>query len=351
MGSVNEIGRNFGVFKLVRGEVDCDISIPRKDSQTGTSHKDIIVEGDPFMGIEAAARRRDLTINAIALDPLTGEIADPFGGAKDIAAKRLNAVDPVTFAEDPLRALRVVQFSARFEFSISKQLSDLCTHANLQALPPERVWGELEKLLLMAPKPGRGWALLEQFKIIEKRLPELQALPIDPVITALNRAAIQRTKVSGLGRKLVLMLAVALHRADEAQATATLDRLNVHRSHNTPVRARVLEMLEHWATLSAAADDTTLRKLAEKTEVMLLAEVASAITDTDAPAKNLNRASQLGVATTPLPTLVHGRDLSTLGVEPGPEMGKLLRRVREAQLRGEFSDKASALHWLAHEPK
>ena len=189
IGPVNEVGRSFGVFKLDVDGISCDVSIPRHDSQTGESHKDITVVGNPYMGIEAAARRRDLTINAIALDPLSGEIADPFGGGRDIERGRLRAVDPKTFVEDPLRAIRVVQFAARLGFSVDPGLAILCREASLWALPPERVWGELEKMLLRAPTPSIGWTLMKELDLIDKVLPEIATLPVEPVSTALDRAA------------------------------------------------------------------------------------------------------------------------------------------------------------------
>ena len=63
LGSVNEIGRSFGVFKVVIDGDAIDVSIPRHDSQSGTSHTDIVVVGNPFMGIESAARRRVRTFS------------------------------------------------------------------------------------------------------------------------------------------------------------------------------------------------------------------------------------------------------------------------------------------------
>jgi len=116
LGKVNEIGRSFGVFKVTINGITIDVSIPRHDSQSGTAHNEIVVIGNPFMGLESAARRRDLTVNAIAYDPLTDEYKDYFGGIQDLKRGRLQAVDPNTFCEDPLRALRVVQFAARFGF-------------------------------------------------------------------------------------------------------------------------------------------------------------------------------------------------------------------------------------------
>jgi len=346
IGPVNEVGRSFGVFKLSRDGIECDVSIPRHDSQSGESHKDIVVLGNPYMGIESAARRRDLTINAIAFDPLTGTYADPFGGTRDIERGRLQAVDPNTFAEDPLRALRVVQFAARFGFSVHPDLAKLCKQASLFALPSERIWGEIEKLLLRAPTPSIGWSLMHELQITDKILPDLVPLPSAPIGSALDRAAGRRSGMESTGRKIILMVSALLHSSSVSGVTATLDRLNIHRLYGVPVRKRVQECVALWRTLSEPVSDRELRRLSDETEITLLAEVAAAITGTTCPLGNLDRAVHLGIGREPLPVLLKGRDLNAAGVSPGPEMGALLKHARDAQIEGELVDRQDALIWL-----
>ena len=89
-------------------------------------HKGFVVEGDPSMTIEEAARRRDFTVNAISWDPLTDEYFDPSNGRADLEKKLLRVVDPVTFGDDSLRVLRAVQFAARFEMTLDEQTKALC---------------------------------------------------------------------------------------------------------------------------------------------------------------------------------------------------------------------------------
>ena len=115
-GKVEPIGKSFPVYKI--GHDRHRPPPPRIEKRTG--HKGFIVEGDPSMSIEDAARRRDFTVNAIAWDPLTGVHEDPFNGRADIERKVLRAVDPATFADDSLRVLRAVQFAARFEMSLDE---------------------------------------------------------------------------------------------------------------------------------------------------------------------------------------------------------------------------------------
>src|ERR1700741_33705 len=80
-GSVNVVGEAFTVYKL---DGHLDVSIPRRERKTGRGHRAFVIEGDPALSIAEAARRRDFTINAILLDPVTQEIIDPFLGVADI---------------------------------------------------------------------------------------------------------------------------------------------------------------------------------------------------------------------------------------------------------------------------
>src|SRR5581483_4603244 len=148
-GRVERVGESFQVYKVG----GLDVSLPRRESKSGRGHKGFDVSGDPSMSVEDAARRRDFTINAIAWDPLTKEYLDPFGGRQDIERRVLKAVDPSTFADDSLRVLRAVQFAARLEFTLDPDTAALCARIALDDLPAERVWGEIEKLLL-APRPS-----------------------------------------------------------------------------------------------------------------------------------------------------------------------------------------------------
>src|SRR5215212_4451701 len=147
-GRVNVVGEAFTVYKLGH---DLDVSLPRRERKTGRGHRAFYIEGDPAMSYADAARRRDFTVNAVLEDPLAGEIIDPFGGRADMEAKLLRAVSPETFVEDSLRVLRAAQFAARFEFEVEPSTIELCRSIDLTDLPAERVWGELEKILLVAP--------------------------------------------------------------------------------------------------------------------------------------------------------------------------------------------------------
>src|SRR5262245_31628957 len=111
LGRVETVGESFAVYKVIAsrgglgGQDAIDVALPRRESKAGRGHKGFIVEGDPALPIEEAARRRDFTINAISRDPLTNEIVDPFDGRRDLQERRLRVVDPRTFIDDSLRVL------------------------------------------------------------------------------------------------------------------------------------------------------------------------------------------------------------------------------------------------------
>lgn len=346
LGSVNEIGKSFGVFKLVLSGQEFDVSIPRRDSQQGPGHNDVEVVGDPHMGMREAARRRDLTINAIAYDPLTDEYTDPWNGMHDIQRSLLVAVDSDTFGEDPLRVLRVMQFAARFGFSLDPNLVGLCNDADLSALPAERLWGEFEKLLMRSSSPSIGWTLAHRLHILGRVLPEISGLQMESVNAAIDRAAKYKSKVDGVGRATALMLAAMLHNTDPAVAESTLDRLGVFKLHGYQVRKRVIQSVSTWSMLAVEVSDTQLRHLSEKHDISLVSGTAWAVTGDQAALINLDRAVELGISSEPLAVLIKGRDLRKFGIEPGPTMGEWLQKIRNEQLEGRVTTPEEAALWL-----
>jgi tRNA nucleotidyltransferase (CCA-adding enzyme) len=379
-GRVDVVGESFTVYKIA----GVDVSLPRRESKVGRGHRGFAVEGDPSLSIAEATRRRDFTINAILRDPLTGEIIDPFGGRDDLAARRLRVVDPATFAEDSLRVLRALQFVARFALSVDAGTKDLLSSIPLDDLPAERIWGEIEKLLLQAPKPSTGLALAMELGVVARLFPELLPLTTceqDPewhpegdvwthTLMVIDEA---RARLDGLDRgpAIALMLGAICHdlgkpvttvRAEghikspgheEAGVDPTLtllDRLNVRSIDDYDVRATVVGIVRHHLRPSAfrksptPVGDGAFRRLAQQVDLELLARFAKAdchgrrgTFDCSAIDWFLERARALGVEHAPPKPLVLGRHLIELGVSPGPAMGQLLRQIYEAQLDGEIS--------------
>ena len=174
LGQRITIGESFGVFNL-KG-YSLDIAMPRKEKMRGQGHRDFDIFVDPFIGTEAAARRRDFTFNALMQDVLTGEIIDHFGGEADLKAGILRHVCSESFPEDPLRVLRCAQFAARFGFRVAPETITLCSKMELQHLPRERIEGELKKALLKAERPSVFFEVLREMNQLDYWFPELKAL-------------------------------------------------------------------------------------------------------------------------------------------------------------------------------
>lgn len=174
LGERMVIGESFGIFGL-KG-YSLDIAMPRKEEARGQGHKDFDIFVDPFIGTEAAARRRDFTFNALMQDVLTEEIVDHFGGAEDLKSGVLRHVNDKSFAEDPLRVLRAAQFAARFGFRVAEETVALCSRMQLQHLPRERIEGELKKALLKAEKPSIFFEVLREMDQLDHWFPEVKAL-------------------------------------------------------------------------------------------------------------------------------------------------------------------------------
>ncbi|HEX6161995.1 MAG TPA: HD domain-containing protein [Vicinamibacterales bacterium] len=377
LGKVVPAGQAFPVYKL--GEID--VALPRRESKTGRGHKGFTVEGDHTMSFEDAARRRDFTINAIGWDPLTDEYLDPFGGRRDLELRVLRVVDDRTFADDSLRVLRAIQFAARFELAADQQTKDICSSIALDDLPAERIWGEIEKLLLQAQRPSIGFRLARELGVIHQIFPEMEPLydtPQDAEWHPEGDVWIHTLMVIDKAREIngdldrprlaTIMLAAVCHDLGKATTTAVidgrikspnheamgvepamkiLDRLNINTLDGFDVRTQVLGLVtEHLRPIAfyKARDTVTdgaFRRLAQKVDLELLVRFAradchgrSGTFDCSGIDWFWDRAQSLGVEhKAPAPILL-GRHLIELGVMPGPRMGEILKAVYELQLDG-----------------
>ena len=181
-------GKQFEVMNARFGEWSVDISIPRWDSKCAPGHKGFVISGDPFMSMEDAARRRDFTVNSMGFNPLNGELADFFGGRKDLNEKILRATDTVLFRDDPLRVLRAMQFAGRFGFSVEPETMAVCIYMTGQnefaELPSARIGEEWRKLLLQSPRPSVGLEVglaTGAFHVLHPELVKLVGCPQNPV--------------------------------------------------------------------------------------------------------------------------------------------------------------------------
>lgn len=334
-------------------------------------------EPDPDAGFtrRAAERagRRDLTLNAMALDPLTGECFDARGGFEDLASRRLRAVDPRRFGEDPLRVLRVARLAAWLEAEPDRELLACCRAQDLSQLAVERIFRELDRLLC-ASRPSLGLRVLHMTRGLAP-LPELAALegvPQDPrwhpegcvwthtLMVVDEAAALRSGDAERDGR---LMWSALLHDLGKPRTTrreagavrshghgalgaglaaALLERLRAPRATVAAVEALVRHHLAPALLIAQESSDRGFRRLARRlaragVDADLLQRVARADhfgrTTQDARARRFAAGDEFVARMQSLETLggppavrVRGRDVIAAGLEPGPAVGAVLAR-------------------------
>ena len=177
------VGKDFPVFLHPRTKEE--YALARTERKSGRGYTGFAFQAAPDVTLEDDLLRRDLTINAMALevhgaliDPLD-KLVDPYGGAKDIDAKVLRHVSDA-FAEDPLRVLRLARFAARFtEFSVAPETLALCKKlvddGEVRELVAERVWQEISRGLMEA-QPSRMFEVLRACGALAELAPELDRL-------------------------------------------------------------------------------------------------------------------------------------------------------------------------------
>ncbi|MDO9002169.1 MAG: multifunctional CCA addition/repair protein [Aquabacterium sp.] len=170
------VGRDFPVFLHPDTKEEC--ALARTERKTAPGYRGFVVHAAPDVTLEEDLARRDLTINAIAEDE-SGQLVDPHGGQRDLAAKVLRHVSPA-FSEDPVRILRLARFAARFDdFSVAPEtlalMQDMVEHGEVDHLVPERVWQELSRGL-MESKPSRMFEVLRSCGALARLLPEVERL-------------------------------------------------------------------------------------------------------------------------------------------------------------------------------
>ncbi len=170
-----QVGKSFPVF--LHPETREEYALARTERKTGPGYTGFEFHADPDVNLEGDLGRRDLTINAMALDA-EGNLIDPFSGKQDLEKRILRHVSPA-FAEDPVRILRVARFAARFDFSVAEETLELMRlmvkSGEINALVPERVWAEWQKSLT-EPYPTHFFSVLDTCGARRKLFPEIHRL-------------------------------------------------------------------------------------------------------------------------------------------------------------------------------
>jgi tRNA nucleotidyltransferase (CCA-adding enzyme) len=375
--AVDLVGESFGVIRLRDHPID--VSLPRRESKRGLGHRGFEIHSDPRMDPREAASRRDFTINAIALDPATGILLDPFDGASDLRRRVLRHTSD-KFAEDPLRVLRGMQLVARFELEPARETLELCRRIDPEGLAPERIFDEWTKWVLQSTRPSLGLAFLRDCGWL-RHFPELEALigceqnperhpEGDVWIHTLHCMDVFAKERIGVEREdLVVGFAVLCHDLGKPAATVRqpdgritarehdalgveptrrfLGRMTAEHKWIEQVVALVACHLAPLQLFAAQAGDAAIRRLARRAgRIDRLVRVSSAdfrgrpplvVERFEAGEWLLERARALSVwKESPRPLLM-GRHLIELGLAPGPAFGSILEECFERQIEGEFN--------------
>lgn len=165
--SLQQIGQSFPVFQVELDGRECDLALARTEKKTGHGYRGFEAIFSPETTIYEDLRRRDTTMNSIALRLPDMTLIDPFGGRDDIAHRVIRATSE-HFHDDPVRALRAARQSAELGFDVdggTLKLMSEC-HAELLDEPPERLFGEMTRAL-SSPDPGRFFAALNDAALLD----------------------------------------------------------------------------------------------------------------------------------------------------------------------------------------
>jgi Poly A polymerase head domain len=261
------------------------------------------VDFTPLRGtIEDDLATRDFTVNAIAVPLQGGDAVDPFGGRSDLERKRLRHVAPTTFDDDPLRLLRAVRFVDQFGFELDSETEALVrSSAALVDRPSgERIVAELQQL------SAEGFVLLDRLGLLAplggsvERLDRQDSAAI--LLARVFGRNLERFPISNDQRRLLRAVLRARRPADDSPR-----ELHRFRRATEPWALEALEFL--GATdLSEAVEEARRRD----------------------PAEPLLRGDELGL-------------------EPGPEVGRLLERVEEERAAGTIATREDALELVRRE--
>ncbi len=407
-GKISLVGKSFAVLKFHYGGGIIEISIPRKErraSPDSWSHKNFLVQADPELPLEEDLRRRDFTVNSMALNLLTGELVDPLGGREDLRRRILRMTNPRAFADDPLRVIRAARFAAKLSFKIDPEIYEKAKGVEFSELPRERILEEIFKINL-TEHPEKAWEEFLPLTVLEKVFPCLYRLTFwiqdgvfhpetDPfgnhtvwphvLLTIMQAARLAGAFSLEEPQRHALLFAALLHDVEkpscsrwewregrmvvrsmghdvEGEKTAEefCQRLGIYTYRGYPLRERIVklvrvhhrpsEIYNNREEVTRRAFNRLAKELDGEYILAVLLDAADRNARGQAPLQDLDEVGKWLLekfrefnADQAIKPLIMGRDLIALGFKPGPKMGKILRRLYELQLDGVFTTREEGL--------
>ena len=386
---VMEAGKVYGVLKVhTRGGLEIDVSLPRREVNTGVGHRGFTVLPDSTLGFEEATARRDFTINSILYDPATGEFIDCHDGIRDLKLGLLRHTSD-RFGEDPLRVLRGVQFASRFGFTLAPETTNVCRRLvrDYKEISRERVWGEWEKIGTRGAYITHALFALQQtcWAGWYPELNNMRYVAQDPIWHPEGDVWVHAGLAGDQGARLadeagltgtdrlVIVFAALLHDLGKATHTQTnsVGRITSHghaaagreparlflNSIGCPreIKRRILPLVtEHMSTVQPPTKPAC-RRLVRRLEPATLTELhmvvgadrkgrgnPDAVNDADSW---LEIGKDLTIAVQARRGLLTGKHLIDAGMTPGPEFKEILGAALQAQDDGDFETEVGAVQW------
>jgi tRNA nucleotidyltransferase (CCA-adding enzyme) len=390
------------IQKAQKLEEPYDFSIPRRENKIGKGHKGFVTEFDKSMTIEEASSRRDFTFNSLGYDPLEKIIYDYYGGIKDLKEGYIRHTSD-KFSEDPLRIFRAMQFQSRLGLklhpSTAKLIREMVDAGMIDELAPQRIADEWMKWATKGSNPHYIFDFLRETGLGDRYYPELMKLketPQDPLFhpegdveihTKLVLEQAHRiAKENGLNpeEKAVLIFAALLHDIAKPQTTfkeyskkygRVVIKSPGHEEAGGPIAAdiltrikvkkdiinKVVPLIEHhlWHVHMYHFPDKSKMKMMNRLieelgsatihELVMLIEAdlkGRGVQDREIDTLNYlidlyNKYKSIyGEKYTPI---ISGKDISSLGVKPGPHFKVVMEHIKKEHLEGTIKTKEEAI--------
>jgi poly(A) polymerase len=362
-------GAVFGTIGTKLGGRTMEITTHRREVYAEDSRKPQVTFGDD---LDVDLSRRDFTINAMALDLASLRLVDPYGGARDLAERRLaTPLDPeVSFSDDPLRMLRAARFVARFDLTADEGLVSAAARLapRLAIVSSERIRDELDRILLLGAPSVALWFVVRT-GLSAQFLPELDALALeqDPVhrhkdVLAHTLAVVDKTSADRLLRLAALFHdvgkpktraigpdGVSFHHHEVVGARMTKVRMEQLRysTNDVDTVSRLVELHLRFHTYKMGWTDRAVRRYVRDAGEHLVR--LNELTRCDCTTRNLRRAKALEARMDELeariaelaereeldamrPELDGNAVMERLGLAPGRDVGEALRFLLDLRL-------------------
>jgi poly(A) polymerase len=366
-------GKSFGVVRVMVGEAFFEVATFRQDGPYKDGRHP---ESVRFATAEEDAQRRDFTINGLFFDPVADRLIDYVGGEADLRARMLRAIgNPADrFAEDQLRLLRAIRFATRLNFKIEPNTWEAIRAAapSIRTISAERIRDELNKIFT-ASKPERGLDLLDQSGLLVQVLPDIAGMhgveqppQFHPEGDVFEHVRLMLTKIHE--PNLDLALGVLFHDVGK-KPTMKVDesgriRFNEHESVGADMAEQIMtglrydnksietvhELVRHHMQFKDVPHmrAATLKRMMARPTFPLELELhridcASSHGDLKHYEFLKHQLETMSAEEIDPPRLISGRDLLAMGLRPGKEVGRILEKVRVAQLDGTVQTRAEAL--------